>query len=192
MECEEAWDSISCIALSRVRAHFHKLVSMVCPGRKMVPAAVHATPRFWFGLVRTPNEKWEELVSTAPGSRLWFGLVRNFGENWEEPGCPRRYIPHQCPDLAPRWDLDGSHLGRCKFKKKSSRVRSICEYCATYLTYFFLASLTVCMALAGTQVMLLNFNQRYYVRWVLVLYESSSDHRDTMSYEYWRVVATMW
>ena len=114
-------------------AHFHKLVSMVCPGRKMVPAAVHATPQFQFGLVRTPNEKWEELVSTAPGSRLWFGLVRNFGENWEEPGCPRRYIPHQCPDLAPRWDLDGSHLGRCKFKKKSSRVRSICEYCEHYL-----------------------------------------------------------
>ena len=131
----EAWDSISCIALSRVRAHFHKLVSMVCPGRKMVPAAVHATPQFQFGLVRTPNEKWEELVSTAPGSRLWFGLVRNFGENWEEPGCPRRYIPHQCPDLAPRWDLDGSHLGRCKFKKK---VRIICEYCEYYLHVIYI------------------------------------------------------
>ena len=76
MECIESLDSISCIALPWVRANFHKLVSMVCPGRNKVAAAVHAGSPFWFAAVRSPNEKWEELVSAAPGSRLWFGLVK--------------------------------------------------------------------------------------------------------------------
>ena len=76
MEFDETLDSISYIALSWVRANFHKLVSMVCRGRNEVPTAVHVGSPFWFALVRSPNEKWEELVSAAPGSRLWFGLVK--------------------------------------------------------------------------------------------------------------------
>lgn len=76
IECKTTLDSMSCIALSWVRANFHKLVSMVCRGRNEVPTAVHVGSPFWFALVRSPNEKWEELVSAAPGSRLWFGLVK--------------------------------------------------------------------------------------------------------------------
>ena len=49
MKCEETWDRISCIALSWIRAHFHKLVSMAFRGRNEGPVAVHAKPRLWFG-----------------------------------------------------------------------------------------------------------------------------------------------
>ena len=48
-------------------------------------------------------------MSSAPDSRLGFG--ENVGVNWEEPTLPEANIPHQCPDLAPCWDFDGSHLG---------------------------------------------------------------------------------
>ena len=170
MECEEAWDSISCIALSWIRAHFHKVVSMACRGRTLV----------WF------DEKWEELVSTAPDSRLWFGLVRNFGENWEEPSeCPRRYIPHhQCPDRAPCWDGDGFHWCRCKFKEKSSKVRSICEYLWT-----------LCMSVRYTFEPLLCCISSSRLHWLIfgLKWYCWSTNRDTMFDEYSRgLVAMMW
>ena len=71
-------------------------------------------------------------MSSAPDSRLGFG--ENVGVNWEEPTRPQANIPHQCPDLAPCWDGDGSHLGRCKFKEKSPKrggfiYVSVSEHC---------------------------------------------------------------
>ena len=100
-------------------------------GMKRLQLAVHVRPTFLLGLVKIPNENWEDLVSATPGSRLlvWFGEKFWCGLGGAlRMGMPKAYIPHQCPDLAPCWDVDGSHLGGCKFKEKSPRVRSVCEY----------------------------------------------------------------